>query len=208
MPPHRCGLLALALVLALVAPAAAGPPTDYLRGHVERILTVLEDPAMRQAARQLERRTAIRAIADEIFDFGEISRRSLGRHWQERTPAERQEFTALFTDLLERSYITKIEGYSGERIAFVGETVDGEQATVRTKIVSKQGIETPVDYRVVQQGDRWRAYDVSIEGISLVANYRSQFNALIQRQAYAGLVKALRVKQEEAARSAPARQSP
>jgi phospholipid transport system substrate-binding protein len=201
----RPGLLALALVLAVASAAAAGPPTDQLRAHVEQILKILDDPAMRQDARERERRAAIRRIADELFDFGEISRRSLGRHWQQRTPVERQEFTQLFTDLLERSYVSKIEGYSGERIAFVGELLDGEQGTVRTRIVSKQGVETPVDYRVFQQGGRWRAYDVSIEGVSLVANYRSQFNSLIQRQSYAGLVKALRAKQDAAAARAPGR---
>ena len=198
MRPHRTVVSVLLVLLAVVAPpAAAGPPTDQLRGHVEQILKVLDDPALRSEARERERRAAIRRVADEIFDFGEISRRSLGRYWQERSPAERQEFTLLFTDLLERSYISKIEGYSGERITFVGEALDGEQATVRTKIVSKQGIETPVDYRVLQQGGRWRAYDVNIEGVSLVANYRSQFNSMIQRQTYAGLVKALRAKQDE-----------
>jgi phospholipid transport system substrate-binding protein len=196
---HRTGLLLLALLLAVAGPAAAGPPTDQLRGHVEQIVKILDDAAMRQDARERERRAAIRRVADEIFDFGEMARRSLGRHWPERSPAERQEFTRLFSDLLERSYVSKIEGYSGERIAFVGEVTDGELATVRTRIVSKQGVETPVDYRVLQQGGRWRAYDVSIEGVSLVANYRSQFNSLIQRQSYAGLVKALQAKQEEAA---------
>jgi phospholipid transport system substrate-binding protein len=197
--PHRTGLLLLALLLAAAWPAAAGPPTDQLRGHVEQIVKILDDGAMRQDARERERRAAIRRVADEIFDFGEIARRSLGRHWQERSPAERQEFTRLFTDLLERSYVSKIEGYSGERITFVGEAMDGELGTVRTRIVGKQGVETPVDYRVLQQGGRWRAYDVSIEGVSLVANYRSQFNSLIQRQSYAGLVKALQAKQEAAA---------
>ncbi|HEU4369152.1 MAG TPA: ABC transporter substrate-binding protein [Methylomirabilota bacterium] len=197
--------MAATLVVVAAWPAAAGPPTDQLRGHVEQILKILDDPALRQGARERERRAAIRRIAEEIFDFGEISRRSLGRHWQERSPAERQEFTQLFTDLLERSYVSKIEGYSGERITFSGETLDGELATVRTRIVSKQGVETPVDYRVFQQGPRWRAYDVSIEGVSLVANYRSQFNALIQRSSYAGLVRALRAKQDEAAARPPDR---
>ncbi|HEX9821194.1 MAG TPA: ABC transporter substrate-binding protein [Methylomirabilota bacterium] len=199
MPSRWRGLIVVALAAVGAGPAVAGPPTDQLRGHVEQILRILEDPALRQEARERERRAAVRRIAEEIFDFGEISRRSLGRHWQERSPAERQEFTQLFSDLLERSYVSKIEGYSGERITFASEALDGELATVRTRIVSKQGVETPVDYRVFQQGPRWRAYDVSIEGVSLVANYRSQFNSIIQRQSYAGLVKALRSKQDESA---------
>jgi phospholipid transport system substrate-binding protein len=193
----RTAVVALAMWLAVVPSAGAGAPTDQLRTHVEQILAILEDPALRADGRLRERRTAIRRVAEEIFHFGEISRRSLGRHWQDRSPGERQEFVELFTDLLERSYVSKIEGYAGERVLFVGESQDGELATVRTRIVSRHGVETPVDYRVFQDGARWRAYDVSIEGVSLVANYRSQFNTLIQRQSYAALVKALRAKQEE-----------
>src|SRR5439155_1185399 len=105
--------------------------------------------------------------------------RALGRHWQARTPAERDEFVGLFGDLLERAYITKIEGYTGERILFTGEVADGAFATVRTRIVTKQGTEVPVDYKMFNQGERWRAYDVNIEGVSLVSNYRTQFSSII-----------------------------
>jgi len=153
---------------------------------------------MKPDARTADRRAALGTIANELFDFTEISRRSLARHWQPRTPAEREEFTRLFGDLLEYSYVSKIEVYSGEKVVYVGELLDGDLATVRTRIITKQGTEIPVDYRLARQGDQWRAYDVLIEGVSLVANYRAQFNAVIQRTSYADLVKTLRVRRDEA----------
>ena len=179
--------LVISLTLALAglgrppaAPLAAGPPTDHLRSRIEEVLKVLEDPQLRVEARAEERRTAVRRVADDIFDFAETAKRSLGRHWQARTPAEREEFIQLFTDLLERAYLSKIELYSGENISYVGDSVEGEAATVRTRILSRQGTEIPVDYRMLRKGGRWLACDVIIEGVSLVANYRTQFNKIIQ----------------------------
>ena len=101
----------------------------------------------------------------------------------------------MFGDLLERAYIGKIELYSGEKVAFLGDAIDGELATVRTRIVTKQGTEIPVDYRMLRRGDRWRAYDVIIEGVSLVANYRTQFDKVIQRTSYQQLVQQVRARQ-------------
>src|SRR5438552_4190067 len=127
-------------------PAWAGAPTEQLRGRIERVLKVL-DPELKQEGRSEERRAAIRKIAYETFDFREISQRSLARHWQARTPAERDEFIQLFADLLERSYIGQIEQYSGnEKIQYLGDTIDGDQAQVRTKLITKAGAEVPVDY--------------------------------------------------------------
>jgi len=196
---RRLVLVVLAVALALARDAAAGPPTDQLRRSIDLVLQILSDQTLRTDARAAERRTKIRAVASDIFDFEEVSRRSLGRHWQGRTPAEREEFVRLFSDLLERSYVTKIEGYSGEKIRYAGELADGDQATVRTRIVTKQGTEIPVDYRMSRNGDRWRAHDVAIEGVSLVANYRTQFNAVVARGGYSELVSRLKAKQDEAA---------
>jgi phospholipid transport system substrate-binding protein len=191
-------LVAVAGVLTTGGAAWAGPPTDQLRGRVERVLRVLEDPTLKQEARTPERRAAIRAIALEIFDFRELSQRALARHWQARTPAERDEFVQLFADLLERSYVGKIELYSGgERIQYTAETVEGNHATVRTRIVTRGGTEIPVDYRLHRVGEPWLVYDVSIEGVSLVANYRAQFSKIIQTASYRDLVDKLKAKKEE-----------
>jgi phospholipid transport system substrate-binding protein len=188
-----------AMVITSGGPAWAGAPTDQLRSRVDRVVQVLEDPALKEDARLDERRAAIRAMAHEIFDFRELSQRALARHWHARTPAERDEFVELFSDLLERSYIGKIEMYSGgERIQYTTETVEGDQATVRTRIVTKSGTEIPVDYRLHRLGDSWLVYDVTIEGVSLVANYRAQFNRIIQGSSYTGLVAKLTAKRDEA----------
>lgn len=191
-------LLAAALPLLLVSGAWAGPATDQLRVQVDKVLKVLSDPELQKDGKVQERRKAIRGIANDIFDFTEITKRSLARHWQARTPAEQGEFIELLTDLLERTYISKIEGFSGEKVAFVGEALDSGVATVRTKIVTKQGTEIPVDYRMYNRGDRWLTYDVAVEGVSLVANYRTQFNAVIQKASYQELVKTMKAKQAEA----------
>lgn len=196
--PRLLMLVAALAALALVAaPARAGAPTDQLRAQIDRVIKVLDEPELKKEAKIRERRTAVRKIANEIFDFSETARRSLARHWAARTPAEREEFVRLFGDLLERSYISKIEVYGGEKIAYLGDSVDGEQATVRTKLTTKQGTEIPVDYRMHRRGDQWLVYDVVIEGISLIANYRTQFNKIIQTSSYQELVKKMKTKQEE-----------
>ena len=196
-------MLATVLSVLPLAVAQAGPPTDQLRNRVDRILQVLSDPEMMKDSRTAERRTTMRRIAGEVFDFTEISRRSLGRYWQPRTPAEREEFVRLFADLLERAYVSKLELYSGEKIEYTGEVPDGDVTTVKTRIITKQGTPIPVDYRMFQQSGQWRAYDALIEGVSLVGNYRTQFNSVIQRTSYEDLVKTLRAKAAEGAPPPP-----
>ncbi len=139
----------------------------------------------------------MRKIALEIFDFPEMARRSLGRHWQTFSEKQREEFTALFADLLERSYASRIENYGGERISYVNERIDGDTATVVTRIISKTGTEVPVDYRLLKKGDRWLVYDVNIEGVSLVSNYRTQFNKILQTSGYDDLIQRLKSKQDD-----------
>ena len=188
--PHLTLVVLVGLAVCAPAPARAGAPTDQLKASVEQIIKVLEDPALR--ARAQERRAAIRKEAEGVFDFTETAKRSLGRHWQGLSDKDRQEFTVLFTDLIERAYISKIERYSGERIAYAGESMDGGLATVRTRFVTKQGTEVPVDYRMQQRGDRWLVYDVSVEGVSLINNYRTQFDKIIQTSSYAELVRKMK----------------
>jgi phospholipid transport system substrate-binding protein len=194
--PRRVALGALLLAALILAPKAwAGEPADQLFAQIDLVLKILDDPELKRPGHAQERRQAIRRVAADILDFEEISRRSLGRHWQARTATEREEFVLLFSDLLERAYIGKLETYGGEKIAFLGDTIDRDQAAVKTKIVTKQGTDIPVEYRMLRRGDRWRAYDVVIEGISLVANYRAQFDKIIQRTSYQQLVKQVREKQ-------------
>lgn len=197
MTRTRYRVLALAgLVALVVAPAWAGAPTEQLKGTIEKIIPILQDPGLKGGTRQEERRAALRTVANEIFDYTESARRALGRYWDGRTDQERREFAQLLGDLLERAFVTKLLRYGGEQIAYTGELVDGNLATVKTKITAKNGAELPVDYQVLRRGDRWLVYDVTIEGVSLMSNYRAQFQKIIQTSSYADLVRKLKAKQQ------------
>jgi len=189
--------IAVAAFLAIGISAEAGAPTDQLKGGTDRVLKLVQDPELSKPAKIEERRKRIRAVANEIFDWQETAKRALGRYWRERTAGEREEFSRLFADLIERAYVGKIERYSGERIRYDGDSIEGDHATVRTTLVTTSNTEVPIEYRMLKGGDRWRVYDVTIEGISLVSNYRTQFNRIIQQSGYDGLVKKLKTKQDE-----------
>jgi phospholipid transport system substrate-binding protein len=184
-------IVMLALLLA-AAPASAATPTETLKAYGDVVLKILEDPALKSPERKQDRRTAVRKVAEEVFDIGETAKRALGPHWQQRTPAEREEFTQLFADLLESTYIARIDEYGGERIRYTGEKIDGDTAIVQTRVLTKKGSEAPVDARMLRRGDKWYIYDVMIEGVSLVNNYRTQFDRIIRSASYAELVKRLR----------------
>jgi phospholipid transport system substrate-binding protein len=196
----RKSLVSVALTLLAVfvsAPVWAGAPTDQLKTGIDRVIKVLEDPSLKPESKAKDRRAAVRKIANEIFDFSETAKRSLARHWQGRSEKEREEFVGLFSDLLERSYIGKIDLYGGEKVLYVNETIDNDTSTVRTRILTKQGNEVAVDYRLLKRGDRWMVYDVILENVSLVSNYRTQFNKIIQTASYQELVKKMKTKQDE-----------
>jgi phospholipid transport system substrate-binding protein len=196
-PVARALLLVLVLGVIAAPPVAAGAPTDQLKTQIDRVLKALDDPDLKKEGRAKDRRAAVRKIANDIFDFGETARRSLGPHWQGRTPAERDEFVQLFSDLLERSYISKVELYGGEKIQYLGDSIESDQAKVQTKLLTKSGSEIPIEYRMHNKGGHWLVYDVIIEGVSLVANYRTQFNKIIRTSSYQELVKKMKAKQEE-----------
>jgi phospholipid transport system substrate-binding protein len=193
--PHVALALAGVFIL-LVAPAWAVTPTEQLKGSIDKIIPILEDPTLKGDAKLQERRAAIRRVASDVFDFTESARRALGPHWERRTAEERQEFARLLGDLLERAFASRLEQYAGERIQYTGESVDGNLATVKTTIITKSGAELPVDYQVLRRGDRWFVYDVWIEGVSLMNNYRVQFNKIIQTSSYEDLVRKLKAKQQ------------
>ncbi len=185
----------LTLLVVGIAPAAlAGPATDQIKPQIDRVIATLENPALKGDGKTSERRQVLRGITDGVFDWTEMAKRALGRHWAGRTPTEQQEFVALFRELLERAYVAKIERYAGEPVAYVGEVADGEVTTVRTKITTRQNQEVPIDYRMFRDGERWRVYDVLIESISLVNNYRTQFDGIIKTTSYEELVKRLKAR--------------
>lgn len=195
-------LLPLACACLFPPPASGGAPTDQLKAPVDQVIRILQDPRLKPDSMAAERRAAIRKEAESIFDFPETAKRALGRHWQNLSAAEQREFVSLFTDLLERAYLVKIERYSGEPIAYTGDSIEGELATVKTKFITKQGTEIPIEYRLLRHGDRWLVYDVFVEGVSLIANYRTQFDRIMRTGSYQELARRLRANQAEF--SAPA----
>jgi len=196
----RLGALLTTLALGVLTPSAvrAGEPTDQLKIQLERVLKTVQDPEVKKEGRAAERR-AVRKIAEEIFDFDDTAKRTLARHWAQRSPAEREEFVKLFSDVFEHAYLSKVELYQGERVTYLGDAVEAGVATVKTRFLTKQGSQLNVDYRMQQRGasGRWLVYDVLIEGVSLVDNYRNQFNSVIQRTSYQELVRKLKAIQAQ-----------
>jgi phospholipid transport system substrate-binding protein len=179
------------IVLFALSPAhgaGAGPPSDQLRAGVDRVFKILGDPELEGDKKLNQRRIAIVIVANEMFDFGEMAKRSLGQHWAQRTLAERGEFIRLFTELIQRSYLSKVDQHGAEKMIVQGEKVDGDYAVVRTTLPLGPGREMPIDYRMHNTDDRWQVYDLSIDGISLVGNYRAQFNKVIRTSSYEALV--------------------
>jgi len=188
--------------LCSVHGAWAGSPTDQLREGVDRVIKILRDPELKGDKQIDQRRTAIALVAGEIFDFGEMARRTLAQHWAKRTPAEQQDFVRLFTALFQRSYISKVDQQdTAGRMTYQRETVETDQAVVRTTLSLNNGSELPLDYRMHNPSDHWQVYDLSIDGISMVANYRAQFNKIIRTSSYEALV--ARLKSNQAELSAP-----
>ena len=195
-------LMAWMLVASAVA-APAASPREVVEAAVGRVVAAIQradmesEPAPSRVHEQ--HRLQIRRVATELFDFDEISRRALSRHWAARSAEEQAEFVRLFTDLLERSYIGRIESYSGETLVYLGETVDGPFATVRSKVVTRRRGETPLDYRLHLRDGRWKVYDVLIDHASFVSTYRSEFSRILQKEPYPALVERLRKQNVEAA---------
>jgi phospholipid transport system substrate-binding protein len=184
------------LVVIMAEPVLAADPMDEVKRTTDKILSIVTNPALKVPSKTEEREKLIRQAVDERFDWEEMARRSLAVHWAKRTAEERKEFVRYFADLVERTYMRKVEDYSGEKVLYEGETKEGDYASVRVKIVTKRGEDIPVEYRLKKEKEDWFVYDVSIEGVSLVNNYRTQFNSILSQSSYENLVKRLREKVE------------
>ena len=192
------GVFLLALALRS-AQATAGLPTDQIKATVDKALVVLKDPRLKPAAKTKERRDQLKQILFARFDFTEMAKRALGANWRRRTAKEQDEFVLLFTDLLERAYADTIESYTDEKIVYVGERLDGSYADVSSKIFTSKGEEFSLNYKVHFVGGEWRVYDVIVENISMVNNYRSQFNRVIVNSSYEELLRRLKDRADFAA---------
>lgn len=179
---------------ALPNRAQAGVPTEQVRQTADRVLQLLHDSRAKSTGNTADRREQLRQILASRFDFAEMAKRSLGANWQKGSAAEQQQFVRLFTDLLENSYIGQIEAYAGEKIIYGREAVDQDQADVETKIVTRKSEELSVNYKLKADGVNWKVYDVVIENVSLVNNFRTQFNRILAKGSFTELISQLESK--------------
>lgn len=201
--PGVCSWI-LVWVLGAAFLAEAGEPTDVIRRSTDRVIEILRDPTLKEDSELRDQK--IWEVVSIRFDFEEMAKRALAVHWRDRTPQEQKEFVDLFGRLLQRSYSGKLAQYTDEKVEYLGEEIEGSRAEVRTKLVSK-AMELPIDYRMLKKSSDWRIYDVVIEGVSLVNNYRNQFNRIVVSSGYKELVQRMRSKWEDLIRESERKKS-
>ena len=186
------------LLGAVSVHAADSTPIDSVKATIDKVIETLKDTQLSAPERKKERRAKISALIRERFDFTEMARRSLARHWKDRSVEEKKEFVAIFSDLLELSYIGKIEGYTDEKVSYDKEVLkgDGKYGVVDTTIVTKD-VNIPISYKVKRKNNEWWIYDVVVEGVSFISTYRSQYNKVITRESYAQLIDKMKTKLNE-----------
>lgn len=185
-----------AILLLSSAPRAAVAPADAVKRTTDEVFRILDDQEMQRPARLMERRKLLEKVIGARFDYREMAKRTLPARWKTLTEAEQKEFVDLFQSFLSASYADKIEGYSGEQVQYLAERIEGDYAEVRTKIVSEK-TEIPIDYRLMGRAGDWFVYDMIADGVSLVRNYRGQFDKIIRESGYPDLVEELRKKSKE-----------
>jgi phospholipid transport system substrate-binding protein len=188
------GIFFFALSFGFACLAQAGDPLDVVRTGVDQAFQILKDPKLQSPDKKKERIDRLREVLNPIFDYQEMAKRALGAHWRRRTPAQQEEFVALFRDFLEKIYSDKIDLYGGEKALFGRETMDNDFAQVESTIIKPKGEEIAVIYKLRCVEGKWKVYDAVIENISILNNYRSQFDRVISSSSYEELVKRLREK--------------
>ena len=191
--PRLSLVLTATILLTSLNAAWSSEPTDTVQGAIQRVFDTSSVEKIKTAP-AAERRAQIRQVAESLFDFRDMAHRSLGPRFEELGAADQDEFVQLFTNLIAASYMGKVEAYAGEPIQYLDETVNGTDARVASRLVTTKGSQVNVDYRLHRADNRWTVYDVVIDGVSLVENYRMQFSRLIQRTSFAELLKTLRAK--------------
>ncbi|WP_455242359.1 MlaC/ttg2D family ABC transporter substrate-binding protein [Petrachloros mirabilis] len=185
------GLFTLSVQSIPVAFTAQETPTEVVRATIDEVISILENPDLKDPAKLIPRRRMLEEVIATRFDYAEMSKRALAAHWRPLSEAERKEFVDLFKSFLSDRYAEKIEGYAGEQVSYLSERIEGSYAEVRTELRSSK-VEVPMDYRLFLKGGRWHAYDIIVDGVSLVKNYRSQFNSIIREDSYQELLRKLR----------------
>lgn len=192
----QSAILIVVWLASAAVPGYAGAPTDSMKTTIDEVLRIVREDELKQPGKAEERRQMLERAVEARFDYQEMSRRALGAPWNGLSEPEKQEFVILFRTLLTNSYADKIETYSGEGVQYLNERTEKEYAEVRTKVLSGK-TEIPLDYRLMNKANDWRVYDVVVDGVSLVNNYRGQFTKIIRSSSYADLVEQLRKKSEK-----------
>jgi phospholipid transport system substrate-binding protein len=186
--------LGLLIFLLAVLPVYAGAPLDQIQANVNKVLDVLRDPTLKAESAKKIKKEKLEAIYKQMFNEVELSRRTLGVNWKKLNTPQQQEFIRLYQQVLEKAYIDKILSYTNEKIVFTKETMlASNQAEVQTNVITSSK-EIPIFYRVVLENDAWKVYDVVVENVSLVQNYRSQFNDILAKNTPDHLLEILRKK--------------
>lgn len=185
----------LAVAGIFLATNACASVTSEVKKTVDEVVRIVSDKEMKK--NDQKRRQMLKKTISVIFDYNEMAKRSMGKHWNQRSAAEKKQFAELFASLLENSYASKIESYNNEKILYLKETIDSDYAEVKSKVVTTKRDEFTLDYRMINQNGKWMVYDVVIEGVSLVSNYRTQFNKIITSNGYPELIKKLQTKTDE-----------
>ena len=184
----------LSFCVAVWPAQANATVTAQVKKVVDEVVRIVSNKELKKPQNEDKRRAELKDVISTIFDYGQMAKLAMGTHWKEHTPAEQKEFEQLFETLLENAYATKIEAYNNDKIVYVRENVEANHAEVKSKVITVKGEEYTLNYRLTKRGNEWRVYDVVIEGVSLVANYRGQFNRIIKTRGYDELVKKLRTK--------------
>jgi phospholipid transport system substrate-binding protein len=180
------------MLLCAANSASAGAPTEAIRGAVDEGVQILQNGKLDNQKQRSQVIDRLRQIVYPLFDFTEMGKRSLGANWRRLTPQQQKEFVSVFTALLEKTYADQIDLYNGQKVVYTGESIEGEYAQVDSRIIDKNGQTYSVVYRLHQVDGKWRIYDVVAENISLVNNYRSQFNRVIGKSSFEELLKIMK----------------
>jgi len=183
----------LFLIIALAAfsnpsALAADEPGRIITAIVDRGLAVLRDPALQDESMRPERRKKLWDILSPVFDFEEIPKRVLGRHWRNITPQQREEFSDVFIEIIKDAFLGKSDSYQGQNIVYLRETVIKNRSKVQTKFIMSKGKEISIDFSMIKRNNQWRIYDVIIEGVSLIGNYRSQVKSILMKSSFEELM--------------------
>jgi phospholipid transport system substrate-binding protein len=176
---------------------ATPEPGRVIVETIEKGLMILRDPSLQVPERLAERRQKLWETLEPVFNFDEITKRSLGRYWKERTPEERREFRDIFVEILKDAYLGKSDSYSGQSIVYLRETVLEDKSKVQTNFITSDKKEIAVDFNMINRNDQWQIYDVIIEGVSMVGNYRSQFDSILTDSTFEELMQKMRIKRQE-----------